>query len=90
MESGLRDEIVKVKGVIMHHDSAGISDNFTNEPSDHADHEPPSLVFDTEPELPNQKQAESSSIDDIAGNGGQILHRSTAKRTCFHGAVVGV
>jgi hypothetical protein len=57
-------------GVVMQHDSAGISNNLKNETTDHADREPPSLVLDAEPKLHDQKQAKSSSIDGIASKRG--------------------
>jgi hypothetical protein len=67
---GLHDEIVEVKWVVMQHDSAGISNNLKNETTDHADRESPSLVLNAEPELHDQKQAKSSSIDGIASKRG--------------------
>lgn len=60
------DEIVKVKWVAVHHYPARITHNLKNEATDHANHEPPSLVLDSQAELRNQKQTESSSIDSIA------------------------
>lgn len=59
------DEIVKVKWVVVQHYSARITNNLKDETTDHADHESPSLVLDSQAELRNQKQAESSSIDRI-------------------------
>jgi hypothetical protein len=67
---GLHDEIVEVKWVVMQHDSAGISNNLNKETTDHADRESPSLVLNAEPELHDQKQAKSSSIDGIASKRG--------------------
>ncbi len=54
----------------MHHDSTSISNNFTKETSDHADHEPPGFVLDPEPKLRYQKQTKGGGIDDIARKGG--------------------
>ena len=71
----------------MQHNSAGISNNLERETTDHADHESPSLVLDAEPELRDQKQAKSDSIDGIAINRGYIFHLSAAEGTCSHGAV---
>ena len=54
----------------MQHDSAGISNKLNKETTDHADRESPSLVLNAEPELHDQKQAKSSSIDGIASKPG--------------------
>ena len=54
----------------MQHDPASISHNLKKETTDHADHESPSLVLNAEPELRDQKQAKSNSIDGIASKRG--------------------
>ncbi len=77
----MHDEIVEVKWIVMQHDSAGISYNLNKETTDHADGESPSLVLNVEPELHDQKQAKSSSIDGIASKRGYIFHPSAAEGT---------
>lgn len=84
---GLHDEVVEVERVVVQHNSAGISNNFKNETTDHADHESPGLVLDAEPELRNKKQAKSSSVNGISSERGLVFYLSTAERTCCHGAV---
>ena len=71
----------------MQYDSAGISNNL-KETTDHADRESPSLVLNAEPELHDQKQAKSSSIDGIASKRGWMFHLSAAEGTCSYGRVV--
>lgn len=83
----LHDEVVEVERVVVQHNSAGISNNFKNETTDHANHESPGFVLDAEPELRNEKQAKSSSINGISSKRGLVVHLSTAEGACCHGAV---
>jgi hypothetical protein len=46
----------------MQHYSASISNYLKDETTDHADHETPSSELDTERELRERKQSESSSV----------------------------
>lgn len=63
----LNHEGVEREWVVIHHDTANISDNFAEAASDHTKHEAPSLPPDTDDEVDEAEETKESGKGDISG-----------------------
>lgn len=71
----------------MQHDSAGVSDDLEDETTDHANHESPCLIPNTETDLGDQEQPKSCRVDRVTGQSWKVFNLSAAEGACFHRAV---
>lgn len=62
------------ENVVVQLDSGQVTENLQGEASDHAAQKPPCAMSNAEEDLRDQKQGEEGQIEDIPGQGGDVIN----------------
>ena len=84
----INQEGILLEDVVVHPNSATVTDDFTEGANDHADHETPGFVLDSEKQLTDHAYGENGQVGNIASKGRKIFNGATLNAAGFEGAVL--